>query len=116
MYVTLRNPSLLVFKQIAERLRAIGDEIDKEINDETKMVISKLFSRSITAFTMRREDFTSTCADILARFQRLFPSGWHQISFVYNGKFILCTFSLGGGGGRTRGVYVGTCTVMRLCT
>ena len=71
------------FKQIAERLRAIGDEIDKDITDE---MLTKLFNRSRSAFTMSRGDFTSTCAGILSRFQQSFPSGWYQISFVYHGK------------------------------
>ena len=54
------------------------------------MALAKLFSLNVTAFTMTREDFTTLCAGILSKFQQVFPSGWHQISFVYHGKLGLC--------------------------
>ena len=38
---------------------------------------------------MTREHFMSISA---SKLQRVFPSGWHQLSSVYHGKLVLCTF------------------------
>ena len=69
LWSTVYTPQYLL-KQIAERLKIIGDETGLQ----TKMT---------------REHFMSISA---SKLQRVFPSGWHQLSSVYHGKLVLCTF------------------------
>lgn len=80
------GPPVSPSRRIAERLKAIGDEVDEDLDDKTKAAFLTLFSR-VTPFTMNREDFTSACSGILSTFNKLFRTGWQQISFVYNAMF-----------------------------
>ena len=76
---------LILLFQIAERLKSIGEELDKDVQKETKLEFMKLF-QSTSVFTLSRENFRAACASIMTRYRERFTSGWHQIAFVYNGE------------------------------
>ena len=71
--------------QIAEHLKKIVDELPKDILEETRMTFLKLFTTE-SSFTVSRQRVRAICAKILVKYHHLFPSGWHQISFVYYGE------------------------------
>ena len=85
---------MFVLFQIAEQLKAITDELPKDIQEETKVAFMKLFQKT-SVFTITRENIQATCASIMVKHSAHFPSGWHQIAFIYYGEisshYELCT-------------------------
>ena len=81
--------------QIAERLRAIGDSVDREyhtaVRAEIEQAIMKLlFSQSV--FTLNKEHFVSVCSAVLQKFQQQLTSGWQKVYVVYDGEFFFFFF------------------------
>ena len=66
----------------------IGDQVDKEIDDELKKQFGKTFSQ-ISVYMLTRENFSSMCRSVLSRLQSHFTTGWQQISVVYCGKILI---------------------------
>ena len=71
--------------QIAEQLKEITDKLPKDVQEETKQAFMKLFQKT-SVFTMTRENVREICASILVKHSASFPSGWHQIAFIYYGE------------------------------
>lgn len=63
----------------------IGDQLDKDIEEETKLQFSKILAQS-SVFMLTRENFSTMCRSVLSKFQQRFTTGWQQISVVYSGK------------------------------
>ena len=77
--------SSVVLFQIAEQLKAITDKLPKDVLEETKMAFMKLFQKT-SVFVIDRESIQTTCASIMVKHNTHFPSGWHQIAFIYYGE------------------------------
>jgi hypothetical protein len=86
--------------QIAERLKDITDELPKDVQEEMKLAFVMLFQKT-SVFTISRENIQAICANILVKHNTHFPSGWHQIAFIYYGEITIvlkCDGEWGGGG------------------
>jgi hypothetical protein len=79
--------------QIAERLKDITDELPKDVQEETKLAFMMLFQKT-SVFTISRESVQAICANILVKHNTHFPSGWHQIAFIYYGEISSSSFKV----------------------
>ena len=78
---------LIMLFQIAVQLKVMTDELPKDIQEDTRVALIKLFQET-PVFLVNRESFRAICASILVKNNQLFPTGWHQIALIYYGQFL----------------------------
>ncbi|KAL5475578.1 hypothetical protein EMCRGX_G025408 [Ephydatia muelleri] len=62
------------YKQVAERLRVIGDQVDDDL-------VQRAINKSV--FNIGQGEFTELCRVVLTSSYKITRSGWQQVSAVY---------------------------------
>ena len=84
---------ILLFVQIAQHLKEMGDNIEQQISDDFRKLFEDEFHKNSSVFNLAYEGFSQLCLRGLASVQNRIHSGWVQVYLLYYGMCgeVVCT-------------------------